>query len=60
MRERYVVICNVVEEMDLILLEQQTGGNGVHGRVSPSLVEKSAILVETLEEISVCFGSKPI
>ena len=53
MREWNVIVGNVVEEMDLRLIQQQTGGNRVHGRIPPSLVEESAILVERVEIVNI-------
>lgn len=59
MGERDVVVRDVVEEVDLFLLEEQAGGDRVHRRVAPSLVEESAVLVEGVEEIDVGVGSQP-
>lgn len=53
MRERNVVICDIVEEMNLILFEHQASRDGVDGCVSPSLVEESAITIEGVEEVDV-------
>lgn len=55
MREWDVVICDVIEEMDFVLVEEETSRNRMHWSVAPSLVEKSTVLVERLEEIDVSF-----
>lgn len=53
MCEGNVIVCNIVEEMDLILFEHQPCCNGVHRSVAPALIEESAIAVERLEEVEV-------
>lgn len=60
MRERDMVIGNVVEEVNLVFLEEQTSGDRVYRSITPSLVEEAAILVELVEVIRVGLGSKPI
>ena len=55
-----MVVGNVVEEVDLILGQEQTGGNGVDGSITPSLVEETAILVQRLEEIGVRLAAEPL
>jgi hypothetical protein len=45
MRERDMVICNVVEEVNLGAVEGECGGDGVNWSVTPAFVEKSAVLV---------------
>jgi len=55
-----VVVSDVVEEVDLFLVEHDTGGDGVDGGVTPTLVEKATILVEGLEEVGVGLGAKPV
>ena len=45
MRERDVVIGDVVEEMDLVFLEKQAGGNGVDRSVTPPLIEEPTIMI---------------
>lgn len=60
MRERDMVIGNVVEEVNLIFLEEQPSGDRVYGSITPSLIEEAAILVEPVEVIRVGLGSKPI
>lgn len=60
MGEGHVIIGDIVEEVDLLLLEQETGGDRVDGSIAPSLVEKATILVQRLEEIDVCLGAQPV
>lgn len=55
-----MVVSNVVEEVDLFLLQHETGGNRVDGSIAPSFVEKAAILVQRLEEVNVGFGAEPV
>ena len=54
-----VVVSDVVEELDLILVEQQTSRNRMNRGVTPSLVEEAAILIQRFEEINVRLASKP-
>ena len=46
--------------MDLLLLEHQTRGDGVHGRIAPALVEEAAVAVEGGEVVDVGVGSQPV
>jgi len=55
--ERNVVIGNVVKEMDFILLEHQTGCNGVNRSIAPSLVEEATGVIERSKEVDVCIGA---
>jgi hypothetical protein len=54
-----VVVCDIVEELDLILVQEQTRSNRVDRRVTPSLVEEATILVQRFEKINVGLASKP-
>jgi hypothetical protein len=58
--KRNVIVGDVVEEVDFVLLQHQTCGNGVHWRISPALVEETAILVQRLEVVNVRLGSEPV
>lgn len=58
--EGHMVVGNVVEEVDLLLWQHQGGGDRVHGRVTPALVEKAALLVEALKEVDIRLGAKPV
>lgn len=53
MRERDMVVCNIVEEVNLVLLKKQTSSNRVDWSIAPSFVEESAILVELVEVIGI-------
>lgn len=53
-------VSNLVEKVYFLLLQQKTGGNGVHRRITPSLVEETAILIQDVEKIDVGFRSQPI
>lgn len=58
--ERDVVIGDIVEEMHFFLLEEERGGDGVHGSVAPSLVEEAAVAVERVEVVEVGLRSEPV
>lgn len=51
--EGNVVVGDIVEEVNLVLRQHETGGDGVHRRVTPTLVEETTILVEGLEVVDV-------
>lgn len=59
-REWDVVICDIVEEMDLFFFEKQCGCNGVDWSVAPALVEETTIMVKCVEEVKVRLGPQPI
>ena len=59
MCERDMIVRDVVEEVDLILVQGEAGSDGVHGRVTPALVEKPAVFVERVKEIEVRLGAQP-
>ena len=56
----YVVVCNVVEEMNFFLLQHESGGDGVHWSITPSLVEETTIAVERVKIVDVSLGSQPV
>jgi hypothetical protein len=60
MSERYVVVSNVVEEVYLLLLEEKSSCNGVNRCVTPTLIEKSTILVKGFEVVGIGLGSEPV
>ncbi len=60
MRERYVVVSDVVKEMDLFLLQEETSGNRMDWSITPTLIKESTILVERLEKVKVCLRSQPV
>ena len=60
MRERNVIVRDIVEEMDLVLLQQKTGSNRMYWSIAPAFVEEPTILVKRLKVIKVCLGAEPI
>lgn len=52
-----VVVSNIIEEVDLILLQHQSSGDGMNRSITPSLVEETTILVERLEVIGIRLGT---
>lgn len=58
--EGYVVVGDVVEEVNFLFLQHETCGDGMDGGISPSLVEEPTILVESLKIIRVCLRSEPV
>lgn len=50
---------NIVEKVDLLLGQHQTGSDRVHRRIAPALVKETAILVERLEVVEVSLGAEP-
>src|SRR5690242_2732190 len=58
--EGYVVVGDVVEEVDLVFLEHKGCGERVDWRVTPALVEETAGVVEGLEVVDVGLGPQPI
>jgi hypothetical protein len=51
--KRYVVVCDIVEEVNFFLFQEKPCGNRVDRCISPSLIEKASILVKRLEEIEI-------
>lgn len=58
--EGNMVICDVVEEMYLLLLEHKSSGDGVDRRVTPALVEETTGMVQGGEVVDVGIGAEPI
>lgn len=58
--ERNMVVCDVVEEVDLVLLQEKRSSDRVNGSISPAFVEESAVFVESIKVICVSLGTKPI
>jgi hypothetical protein len=56
-RERGMVVSDVVEEVDFIHFQHQRCGDGVNRSVSPSLVKETAFLVEKVEVVYVSLGA---
>lgn len=53
MREGYVVVGNIVEEVDLLLLEGQSGGDRMDWSVSPAFVEETTVLIQLFKVINI-------
>jgi hypothetical protein len=53
MGEWYVIVRNIIEEVDFFLLQEKTCGDGVNWRITPTFIEESAILVEGVKEIQI-------
>ena len=53
MREGYMPVSDVFEEMDFLWFEQYTSGNRMHRGVTPSLIEETAIFVQDVEKVKV-------
>ena len=60
MRERYVVVCNIVEKVNFFLLQEKTRGDGVNGSITPSLVKETTVLVELVKVIEISLRSEPV
>lgn len=60
MRKGYMVVRDVVEEMDLVLLKHKASGDRVDRSITPALVEEPAILVERLKKVDIFLGPKPL
>lgn len=60
MREWHMVVGDVIEEVDFLLLEQECGGDGVHGSISPAFVKESTIFVKSIEVIQIGWRSQPV
>ena len=50
MLEGRVFVSYCLEEVNLVFGEEERGGDGVHGRVAPTLIVEVAGLVEVVEE----------
>lgn len=60
MCEGYVVVGDIVEEVYFALVEEETGSDGMDWSITPSFVEETTILIETLEKVDIWLGSKPV
>ena len=60
MREGNMVVCDIVEEMDLILAEEKAGGNGVYRSIAPAFIEEAAIFVKSFEKVKVRLRTEPV
>jgi hypothetical protein len=53
MRERDVIVCDVVEKVNVLFRQKEGGGDRVDGSISPSFVKETPVLVQSLEIIEV-------
>lgn len=60
MREWYMVVGDVIEEVDFLLLEEECGSDGVHWSISPAFVKESTIFVKSIEVIQIGRRSQPV
>lgn len=60
MGEWNMIVRNIVEEMNLLLLEHQSRGDGMDRCIAPALVEETACMVQRGEIVDVSIGSKPV
>jgi hypothetical protein len=60
MGEGNVIVCDIVEEVDLVLFQHQGCGDGVNGGIAPALIEESAVTVERVEEVKVGLRTEPV
>ena len=51
MSEGNVIVSNVIKEMNLVLLEHESCGNGVNGSVTPSFIEEPSFTIKIIEII---------
>jgi len=55
-----MIICYVIEEVDLVLRKEKSRCNGVDGSITPAFVEESTILIQRIEVVGVRLTAKPI
>jgi hypothetical protein len=60
MCEGNVVICNLVEKVNLFLLEHDAGRNGMDWGVSPSLIEEATVVVKSFKVVNILLRSQPL
>ena len=58
--EGNVVVGNVVEEVDFLLLECETGCDGMDRSIAPAFVEETAVLVEGVKVVEVGGAAEPV
>lgn len=58
--EGNVVVGNVVEEVNFLFLQHQACGDRVDRRITPTLVEETAVLVERLKVVGIGLGAEPV
>ena len=55
-----VVVCDIVEEVDFVLVEEERGSDGVDWCVAPPFVKETPVLVKGFEEVDVGFATEPV
>ncbi len=60
MREGHVIIGDIVEEVDFLLLEEKTSGDGVHRSIAPAFVKEATVSIEGIEIIEVGRRPQPV
>jgi len=60
MSEWNMIIGDVVEEVNLLFLQEKSGGDRVYWSITPTFIKESTILVERLEEIYVRLAAEPV
>lgn len=60
MRERNVVIRDIIEEVNLIFLQEETSSNRVNRSITPTLVEESTVVIEVVEVAGVGIATEPV
>lgn len=58
--EGNVEVGNVIEEMDLVLVQEETGSDGMDRCITPPLVEEAAVLIKRLKEVEVRLAAEPL
>ena len=53
MGEWYMVIGDIVEEVDFLLLKGQSGGDGMDWSISPALVKETTVSIQLFKVIDV-------
>lgn len=59
-RKRNMVVCNVVEEVNLVLVQHETSCNGMDGSIAPAFVEETASVVERCEKVNIGIRAEPV
>ena len=60
MRERHMVVGDVIEKVDFFFFKHEGGGNGVHRRITPALVKEATCTVEVVEVVDIGVRSEPV
>ena len=60
MRKGYVIIRNVIEEVNLVFRQGDCSTDGMDWSITPTFVEETAVSVKGIEELGVCRSSKPL